>query len=284
VFRFEAFPPGDRQTWEKLIEKELGTFPQGRPHPFYRQEDVKGWEDRAPLWQESGWTLVSDYYVPEEVGIWRYQEPLPQPLPPKWFIPLESPPLPALPDPAIEAFQEVAVGEAPSALVGRPVWYLPLRLTNDLQWENASILRLLPRQAPLHLSLTLDERFFTSILLLRALRKALQEKGFAQVNFWAKPASTLLDISPNLPAAGKEENLIRLTTYVLSAILGGAGYIYVPAIEKGDAHAERWSRNISHILRYEVAYLFTTPDPLAGSFFMEAETDRLSEELMEVLS
>jgi len=67
---------------------------------------------------------VSDYYVPEEVGIWRYQEPLPQPLPPKWFIPLESPTLPALPDPAIEAFQELlAVREAPSALVGRPVWY-----------------------------------------------------------------------------------------------------------------------------------------------------------------
>jgi len=130
----------------------------------------------------------------------------------------------------------------------------------------------------------LDERFFHSILLLRSLGKFMQENGLPNVQFWVQPAAHLLEISPNLPGAGKEENLIRLTTYALSGILGGASYIYIPAIDREGPHAVRWSRNISHILRYEVAHLFTTPDPLSGSFYIEAETDRLAAALRAYLS
>ena len=240
------------------------------------RDDVEGWETRQPLWQETGWTLVSDLYIPDEVGVWRYAEPVPQPPPPTWLIPVGAA-LPAgRPGPEVEIFHEVPAEKGPSVVMGTAVWALPLRLTPELTWEGTESLHALPPTQPLHVSLTLNERFFHSILLLRALRKALQENGLRNVRFWVQPAAHLLEISPNLPGAGKEENLIRLTTCALSGILGGASYVYIPAIERGDPHAERWSRNISHILRYEVAYLFTTPDPLSGSFYIEAETDRLA--------
>ncbi len=279
MFEIKEFPPGDRTTWQKLIEKELGELPQGRPYPFYLRDDVMQWEACTPLWKESGWQLVSDEYVPEEVAIWRYHPPLPQKLPPKWFIPLEAHDVPVPPSPEIEIYRELLPGSLHPPFTGIPVWHLPLRVTPELQWENPHILRNLTLQKSGHLSIALDERFFVSILLLRALRKALQEKGFFEVTIWARPASHLLEVSPHLPQAGHEENLIRLTTYAMSAIMGGSTYIYIPAIRGQGPHAERWSRNISHILRYEVPYLFTTPDPLAGSFFIEAETHRLAQEL-----
>ena len=283
MFQFEDFAPGDRHLWEKLIEKEIGSLPQGRPLPFYMRDDVKGWETRQPLWQEAGWTLVSDLYIPDEVGVWRYAEPLPQPLPRTWFIPARAALPAARPGPEIEIFHEVPVEEGPSMVMGTAVWALPLRLTTELTWEGAESLKALPPIQPLHISLTLNEQFFHSILLLRSLRNALAGKGLHEVRLWAQPAAHLLEISPNLPGAGKEENLVRLTTYALSGILGGASYIYIPAIDRANPHAERWSRNISHILRYEVAYLFTTPDPLSGSFYIEAETDRLATELKAYL-
>ena len=237
------------------------------------------WELCKPLWKESGWQLVSDEYVPEEVAIWRYHQPLPQKLPPKWLIPLEAQDTPVPPAAEVEIYQQVLPGEFQRPFIGTPVWHLPLKLTPDLEWENPHILQNLPLQQPMHLSVTLDERFFVSILLLRALRKALQEKGGGEVIIWVSPAPHLLEVSPHLPQAGHEENLIRLTTYAMSAVMGGCAYIYIPAIRVQGPHAGRWSRNISHILRYEVPYLFTTPDPLAGSFFIEAETHRLAQEL-----
>lgn len=248
------------------------------------RDDVEGWETRQPLWQETGWTLVSDLYVPDEVGVWRYAEPVPQPPPPTWLIPAGAA-LPAgRPGTEVVIYHEVPAEKGPSGVIGTAVWALPLCLTAELSWEGTESLHALPPAQPLHVSLTLNERFFHSILLLRALRKALQENGLRDVRFWVRPAAHLLEISPNLPGAGKEENLIRLTTYALSGILGGASYVYIPAIERGDPHAERWSRNISHILRYEVAYLLTTPDPLSGSFYIEAETDRLAAALRSYLS
>ncbi len=277
MFELKDFPPGDRETWQKLIEKELGSFPQGRPHPFYMKDDVAQWEACAPLWKETGWQLVSDEYVPEEVNVWRYHEPLPQTLPPKWLIPLGATET-TIP-PQVEVYREVLLENAHSSFSGTPVWHLPLRLTNELEWENPHILQTLPYQEVLHLSVVLDERFFVSVLLLRALRKALQDKAAVRVVFWASPAKHLLEVSPHLPGAGHEENLIRLTTYALSAIVGGSSYVYIPAIQAQKEHAERWSRNISHILRHEVPYLFSTPDPLSGSFFIESETNRLVQAL-----
>lgn len=279
MFEIKEFPPGDRATWQKLIERELGELPQGRPHPFYMRDDVVQWETCTPLWKEPGWKLVSDEYVPGEVAIWRYHRPLPQKLPSKWFIPLEAQEAPAPPSPEIEIYREVLPGALHQPLTSIPVWHLPLKLTHDLEWENPQTLQNLSLQKPMHLSVILDERFFVSILLMRSLRKALQEKGFFEVAVWARPASHLLEVSSHLPEASHEENLIRLTTYAMSAIMGGSSYIYIPAIKGQGFHAERWSRNISHILRYEVPYLFTTPDPLAGSFFIEAETNRLAQEL-----
>ncbi len=263
-----------------LIRKELGDLPRGRPHPFYMRDEVERWESRSPLWKEGGWFLVADEYVPDEVAVWRYHKAIPPLVPPRWLIPLEAEEIPDLPSPEIEVFQEIIPGRSPKTLVGRPVWRLSLRLTDELEWQTSLILLPPALEEPLHLSLALDERFFAGILLMRALRKALMEKGLTQVIFWTRPASHLLEVSPHLPEAGLEENLIQLTTYATSAILGGSSYIYIPAIRPGDSHAERWSRNISHILRHEVPYVATTPDPLAGSFFLEVETDRLAKQLV----
>jgi len=282
VYRWEDFPPGDRLKWEALIQKELGHIPEGRPLSLYMRSDVLDWEAHQPLWQEAGWALVSDWYVPEEIAVWRYSGVLPKDPPPRWFVPLEYP-LSGPPSALDGLYIEHQIGQQRSAH-GLPVWHLPLQLTNELEIRTQGPLKYLPTEQPLHLSLTLDGRFFVNILLLRSLRKALYHGGMREVIFWAKPADTLLAVSEQLPGAGPEENLIRLTTYALSAVLGGAKFVYIPAIQPGDLHAERWSRSISHILQYEIPHLSTVSDPLAGSFFLEAETERLYSAILEAMT
>ncbi|MGF1670094.1 MAG: methylmalonyl-CoA mutase family protein [Balneolaceae bacterium] len=75
-------------------------------------------------------------------------------------------------------------------------------------------------------------------------------------------------------------NMIRATTEVLSAVIGGADMI---TAEPYDSHfrlpnefAKRISRNIHHILKHE-AHLAKVADPAAGSWYIEKLTDQIAE-------
>lgn len=278
---YEDFPIPEKDLWATLLRKELREVPSGLPKPFYQKSDAPNWAKGEKLPFVASWKLVSDMYIPSEVDVWRYAPPIPQPAPPIWYI---STPSPARVPDSVTAYVVTPLTDRPS--LGIPIWQMPLRLTEDLRLEGLADLKALRPHLgnPLHLQLTLGDAFFGNILLIRSLKKALLQTTQTEILLWTEPDRTLLEIDTSLPGASLEENLIRLTTYAFSAVLGGGQYIYLPAIRAEDAHAQRWSRAISHILRYEVADLWGLPDPLAGSFYLEAESNRIAEQIYQTLT
>ncbi len=281
VYAYETFlvPSGER--WAALIQKELGHLPSGLPKPFYQRADVPYWAEGRFLPGPGGWKLVSDIHIPDEVDVWHYTPTMPQPVSSVWYI---TEPLPGEVPAHVTAYVASPLTAQPS--LGIPVWRVSLRLLDDLTIEGLPAISPLKAHLhqPLHLCLILDDGFFRNILLIRSLRKALQQTGLSNVTIWTEPDTKLLEIDENLPGASEEENLIRLATYAFSAVLAGSQYLYLPAIRPADVHAARWSRAISHILRYEVADLWNLADPLAGSFYLEAETDRLAQAIYQALA
>lgn len=275
---YEDFPAGSRALWRSRIEKELGSFPEGeKPAPFYLLEDVPDWAERKPLLDTPGWQLIAERFVPGEVEIWLYRpEYLQEGLSAQNWLLEAGVSLPSIP-PGVTVYQ--LTEGTPVAEPAIPVWKLSFRLTDTLELQGEAFS--LPAEGPLHVALEGDVRPFCTALLFRALRQALAPRV---VHVWAWPTTTLYQPTGLLPHEGPEENLIRATLFALGALWGTAQALYVPPISSAeDTHASRWSRNISLLLRYEVAYLAKQADPLAGSFYIEAETARLAQALRQRL-
>jgi hypothetical protein len=274
------FPPGEPSQWLAQIVKEIDADRLGgKPRPFYVRSDVEEWESLSPLPIQAGWSLVAERFVPEEVAVWLYDERFLEEGKgaDAWLIPsgvsVEAPSKQVL-------YRLCSIGDD-ERRQGQPVWELPLTLTDDLQLHGQEALQALPLEKATHLALRLDQRLFLGAILLRAVRLAWLPHP---VQLWALPVEGLYRSTGKLPEEGIEENLVRATLYALGALMGGAQFLYVPPISDAvDSHAARWSRNISHLLRYEVGYLNTEPDPLAGSFYIETEARRLARELRAIL-
>ena len=70
-------------------------------------------------------------------------------------------------------------------------------------------------------------------------------------------------------------NLLRLTTMAMSSIMGGIDFLYIKSYKKEvDAESVRWSRNISHLLRYE-SHLDFVEDVANGSNLIDYLTREL---------
>ncbi|MCX7607311.1 MAG: methylmalonyl-CoA mutase family protein [Bacteroidia bacterium] len=276
---YETFPPGSSERWKSLIEKELGTpVREGLPLPFYTMEELPSWKSLSPLPTPTGWKLIAERYVPDEIDIWLFDARFEAEgaRAKEWLLVGDN--LPTAYPPGTTLYQ-LWQEETPSPIMGNRVWELPFFLTSDLRVEGQW--PAIPSEGELHLAIRLDQRVLISVLLMRALRLALWPRP---TFLWALPASTLYDSTGSLSQEGPEENLIRATLYALGAILGGAHAVYIPPIHSAeDSHAARWSRNISHLLRHEVAHLYSTADPLAGSFYIETESRRLAAHLQTLL-
>lgn len=78
-----------------------------------------------------------------------------------------------------------------------------------------------------------------------------------------------------------ESNLLRQTSEVISAVLGGANAIIVPDYhmdwDSTDFQSQRLARNIQYLLRYE-SYLNQVIDPGGGSYYIESLTDEIANE------
>ncbi len=274
---YDTFPPGSRARWEALIAQELkAPPPAGRPLPFYRREDLARWESSPAFPRTEPWLVIAERFVPGEVDLWLYDarflsEGLQAQ---KWFFLSAEEGLSDLPATA-EAYVCLRT-TPPLPPQARPVWVLPVALSDDLELEFTGPWPPVSPQQGTDVALFLDQRVLVNAILLRAVWLAAENPA---LRIWALPTPDLYTPRGTLPAEGPEENLIRATLYALGAIAGGAHAIYIPPI--GDpSHDEypRWSRNISHLLRYEVPY-FTEGDPLQGSFYIEAEAQRLAAEI-----
>jgi len=131
-------------------------------------------------------------------------------------------------------------------------------------------------------SLTVSTSYFTEIAKLRALRllwaKVLQAWG--QAPGMLPPVE--VHLAPETQAQDPNTNLIKAATQVMSAAIGGADIIYVLpnnaySLQASSAFSRRMARNVQHILQLE-SHLDKVADPAAGSYFVEALTDKLCAE------
>lgn len=80
-------------------------------------------------------------------------------------------------------------------------------------------------------------------------------------------------------------NILRNTTEVMAALLGGCNSISIAAFDevfrKPSEFSKRISRNISNLLKEE-SYLDRVADPAAGSYYIETLTDKLVESSLSI--
>lgn len=145
-----------------------------------------------------------------------------------------------------------------------------LETWTDLQCESdlevATLLYLIEdEEKNVTIDVLIDPNFFLSIAKFRAARYMLTEMGRTDITIIAKSSDH------NKSYADVENNLIRLTTEAMSAIIGGADRVDLTpynSARQGDDFGMRVTDNIL-ILLEEESYLSNVKDPLAGSYLIE---------------
>lgn len=112
--------------------------------------------------------------------------------------------------------------------------------------------------------------FYGEIAWLRALRilfgnLALQEANTKSMLIMAQPKPTGEDVN---------QDLIRFTYRILSAVLGGSDFIAGVKWSNGDNQYARWVQNLQHLMKQE-GKLHLFRDAMAGSYFIEDITGKL---------
>lgn len=125
-------------------------------------------------------------------------------------------------------------------------------------------------------AINIDTDFFSSIAKLKCLRWL-----WRQIQGAYGAPQTHLHIHGISPAWMNEKyspngNMIKSTTAALSAVLGGCDSISVESDEIQSHFKERVARNVLNIIREE-SKLNQPADPTAGSFFLEAYIEQLSQ-------
>ncbi|UXP32188.1 methylmalonyl-CoA mutase family protein [Reichenbachiella agarivorans] len=121
---------------------------------------------------------------------------------------------------------------------------------------------------------SISTSYYQEILKLRCLH-SLFSAVLDQYDVDDVSIPILAELGTGLENMELEQQLIRLTSVMTSAILGGASDIEVALF--ADDYAKTRYRNVSNLLREE-AYLSTVSDPLKGSYFFEKVGLDLSKE------
>jgi hypothetical protein len=140
----------------------------------------------------------------------------------------------------------------------------------DLQCESdlevAALLYLVKdAEKDAEIDVLIDPNFFLSIAKFRAVRYMLTEMGREDITIIA------MSTTHNKSYADVENNLIRLTTEAMSAIIGGADKVdLLPynAMRQNDEFGIRITDNILILLKEE-SFLANVKDPLSGSYLIE---------------
>lgn len=128
--------------------------------------------------------------------------------------------------------------------------------------------------------LSAGSSYFTSIAKFRCFRQMwahLAEASGIQedcsVVTWVHATGSQRHFAQN----DKHNNLLRLTTSAMAAVLGCCDSLDLPSFEPWrtqEAHHYRWSRNIQHLLKDE-SMLNVVADPAGGSYYIEELTNRM---------
>lgn len=120
------------------------------------------------------------------------------------------------------------------------------------------------------LNVRIDSNFFLSIAKFRAVRFLLSQIN--NIYFSVIAQSTNF----NKSATDIENNIIRLTTEAMSAIIGGADKVSLDSynsLRQNDEFGTRITNNILILLEKE-SYMMAVNDPLSGSYLIENLTNQ----------
>ncbi len=140
------------------------------------------------------------------------------------------------------------------------------------------ILDKLPRNLSIILKVAVSNDFYAEIAKLRALNYILQNFGFQNIKIWVKTAEI------NKSLLHLENNLIRLTSETVAAVLGGCDYITIIPFDLNynEEFSIRISSNILKLLKHE-SYLDKVSDPLRGSYAIEKLTHSYTTQIFQQL-
>ena len=133
--------------------------------------------------------------------------------------------------------------------------------------------------AHLQFSVALSKSYFVEIAKLRALR-ILWKNILVAYGIKEETLPPLMaHLAPESQTDDTATNMIRATTQVMAAVIGGANIVFVPAADaknnkKGTTFSRRIARNVQHLLQME-SHLDHVVDPAAGSYYIESLTKEL---------
>ena len=134
----------------------------------------------------------------------------------------------------------------------------------------------------LSIAVPIGTNYFENISKLRALKilwaKALSLNGIQK----SIPLVIHSVLSTTDFVADSNTNKIKLTSQALSAVIGGTDTLTIPASGSDNPDLNRRiSRNISHLMKHE-SHMHRVKDPSAGSFFIEAFSRKMAQEVSGV--
>jgi methylmalonyl-CoA mutase len=144
--------------------------------------------------------------------------------------------------------------------------------------------RLRASEKPLLVRAAVGRDTFVELCKLRALRLCVR-KLLTAANAPAR-SLTLHAVASSRTLAARDPwvNMLRVTTEVFAAVLGGADWVtplaFDDALDAPSALGRRVARNTGHVLREESG-LGRVVDPGAGSYYLDALTDALAREAWE---
>lgn len=127
--------------------------------------------------------------------------------------------------------------------------------------------------------------FFVEVAKLRAFRKGFGR--IAEIYGVGENSPFLIagTSTQNLAHYDAYTNILRMTTEVMSGIIGGANGVFALPfthhLKESSAFSHRVSRNIQHLLKYE-SYLEKVTDAAGGSHYIESLTNTLAEKGWEL--
>jgi methylmalonyl-CoA mutase N-terminal domain/subunit len=146
-----------------------------------------------------------------------------------------------------------------------------------------------PRKASFFLSASID--FFEEIAKFRAMRRiyarTMREKfGATNEECWRLRFS-VQTAGNTLTTQQPEINIVRAGYEAMAAVFGGAQSVHLCSYDEGHGlpteESSRIALRTQQVLAYETG-VTKTIDPLAGSYYVEAMTNRLEQEILKKLT
>ena len=136
-----------------------------------------------------------------------------------------------------------------------------------------------------YVSVPVGPSFIPEIARLRALRLLIPQVARAFDPAWNEPVEIHATVAGRNPVTDDPHaNLLHAATQAVSAVVGGCDVLTVHPFDAAGGEpsdvALRLARNLQHILRHE-AWLDRVNDPAAGSYSIEALTDRIARSVWE---